>query len=97
MELNKRVSIININKKNNKTQNAEEVVLDIMKHFGFRRNYQVAKYFNVTPQTLSGWIKSGEIPSKHIMKYELEINNENINKGQTELLQKKEGISREKK
>ena len=32
MELNKRVSIININKKNNKTQNAEEVVLDIMKH-----------------------------------------------------------------
>ena len=45
---------------------------------------------------MSGWIKSGEIPSKHIMKYELEINNENINKGQTELLQKKEGISREK-
>ena len=72
MELNKRVLIININKKNNKTQNAEEVVLDIMKHFGFRRNYQVAKYFNVTPQTLSGWIKSGEIPSKHIMKYKLE-------------------------
>ena len=69
MELNKRVLIININKKNNKTQNAEEVVLDIMKHFGFRRNYQVAKYFNVTPQTLSGWIKSGEIPSKHIMNY----------------------------
>tara|TARA_Y200000002_G_scaffold380659_1_gene392682 strand:+ start:473 stop:1627 length:1155 start_codon:yes stop_codon:yes gene_type:complete len=66
-----------------------------MKHFGFRRNYQVAKYFNVTPQTLSGWIKSGEIPSKHIMKYSLEINNENINKGQTELLQKKEDISRE--
>ena len=45
-----------------------------MKHFGYRRNYQVAKFFDVTPQTLSGWIKSGEIPPKHLLKYSLEIN-----------------------
>ena len=52
---------------------AEEVVIDIMRHFGFRRNYQVAKYFDVTPQTLSGWIKTGEIPPKHLMKYTTEV------------------------
>ena len=59
---------------------AEKVVLDIMSHFGFRRNYQVAKYFEVTPQTLSGWIKSGEIPPKHMMKYTSEVLNIQINK-----------------
>ncbi len=57
--------------------NAEEVVLDVMRHFGFRRNYQVAEYFNVTPQTLSGWIKSGEIPLKHLIKYSSEVLNSN--------------------
>ena len=31
---------------------AKEVVIEVMRHFGFRRNYQVAKYFDVTPQTL---------------------------------------------
>ena len=54
-------------------QTAEQIVINVMKHFGFRRNYQVAEYFNVTPQTLSGWIKSGEIPPKHLMKYRLEV------------------------
>ena len=54
---------------------AEKVVLDIMRHFGFRRNYQVAEYFDVTPQTLSGWIKAGEIPPKHMMKYTAEVLN----------------------
>ena len=52
---------------------AEEVVINVMKHFGFRRNYQVAEYFDVTPQTLSGWIKSGEIPPKHLIKYTTEV------------------------
>ncbi|MBC8345245.1 MAG: hypothetical protein H8E56_03195 [Candidatus Marinimicrobia bacterium] len=51
----------------------EEVVLEVMRHFGFRRNYQVAEYFEVTPQTLSGWIKTGEIPPKHLMKYTAEV------------------------
>jgi len=54
---------------------AENVILDIMRHFGFRRNYQVAEYFSVTPQTLSGWIKAGEIPPKHMMKYTEEVLN----------------------
>ena len=47
----------------------EEIVLEVMRYFGYRHNYQVAKFFNVTPQTLSGWIKSGEIPPKHLIKY----------------------------
>ena len=59
----------------NKGQTAEKVVLEVMRHFGYRRNYQVAKYFDVTPQTLSGWIKTGEIPPKHMMKYTTEILN----------------------
>ena len=56
-----------------KKQNVEQILFDIMRHFGYRRNYQIAKYFKVTPQTLSGWIKNGEIPPKHMMKYSLEI------------------------
>ena len=57
----------------NKNLTAEEIVLDVMRHFGFRRNYQVAEYFEVTPQTLSGWIKSGEIPPKHLLKFNSEV------------------------
>ena len=56
-----------------KVSKAEQVVIDVMRHFGFRRNYQVAEYFDVTPQTLSGWIKSGEIPPKHLIKYTREV------------------------
>ena len=59
-----------------KPPSAEEVVIEVMRHFGFRRNYQVAKYFDVTPQTLSGWIKSGEIPPKHLIKYTSEVMNQ---------------------
>lgn len=68
---------LEINKKNQSS--AEEIVLDVMRHFGFRRNYQVAEYFEVTPQTLSGWIKSGEIPPKHLMKYLDEVSNSKKN------------------
>lgn len=52
---------------------AEEIILDVMQHHGFRRNYEVADYFGVTPQTLSGWVKTNAIPPKHYMKYEKEI------------------------
>jgi len=52
---------------------AEEIILDVMRHHGFRRNYEVAEYFGVTPQTLSGWVKADSIPPKHFMKYEKEI------------------------
>ena len=57
----------------NNNPKAEQVVIEVMRHFGFRRNYQVAEYFDVTPQTLSGWIKSGEIPPKHLIKYKEEV------------------------
>ena len=66
-----------IKKQSNDKQSAEEVVFEVMRHFGYRRNYQVAEYFSVTPQTLSGWIKSGEIPPKHLIKYNNEIFNIN--------------------
>jgi uncharacterized protein involved in exopolysaccharide biosynthesis len=60
----------------------EKVVQNIMSYFGYRRNYEVAKYFKVSPQTLSGWIKSGEIPPKHLIKYNQEVlvsqNNKNF-------------------
>ena len=46
-----------------------------MRHFGYRKNYQVAEYFDVTPQTLSGWIKSGIIPPKHLIKFNQDILN----------------------
>ena len=66
--------MVSLNKKmNSKTQTREQVIIEVMRHFGFRRNYQVAKYFNVSPQTLSGWIKAGEIPPKHLIKYTSEI------------------------
>ena len=57
----------------NEKISAENIILEVMRHFGFRRNYQVAKYFDVTPQTLSGWIKNGEIPPKHLIKFKEEI------------------------
>jgi uncharacterized protein involved in exopolysaccharide biosynthesis len=66
---------------------AKEVVIEVMRHFGLQRNYQVAKYFNVTPQTLSGWIKSGEIPPKHLIKYKNEILDKiELNKGGSSII-----------
>ena len=70
---------------------AEKVIIEVMRYFGFRRNYQVAEYFEVTPQTLSGWIKSGEIPAKHLIKFKNEIeisknlSTEKLNKFQNDL------------
>ena len=55
--------------------NVEQIIIEVMRYYGFRRNYEVAKYFEVTPQTLSGWIKSGEIPPKHLIKFQSEIQN----------------------
>tara|TARA_B100001248_G_C27395448_1_gene465232 strand:- start:219 stop:1403 length:1185 start_codon:yes stop_codon:yes gene_type:complete len=56
-----------------KKLSASDIIIEVMRHFGYRKNYEVANYFNVTPQTLSGWIKSGEIPSKHLIKFNNEI------------------------
>ena len=68
----------------NTQESAEEIILKVMQHFGFRHQYQVAEYFSVTAQTLSGWIKSNTIPPKHLVKYQQEIhsnvgNNRDLN------------------
>jgi uncharacterized protein involved in exopolysaccharide biosynthesis len=85
----------------NKNPKAEKVVIEVMRHFGFRRNYQVAEYFKVTPQTLSGWIKSGEIPPKHLIKFTSEISNKikdnDYNSFKTELIEPKNNNQEDKK
>ena len=44
-----------------------EIIDDIMKKYGFRHHYEVADYFGVTAQTLSGWFKNKTIPHKHLL------------------------------
>ena len=58
---------------NKKQESVEEIILKVMQRFQYRHQYQVAKFFNVTAQTLSGWIKSNSIPPKHLIKYKQEI------------------------
>lgn len=40
---------------------------------GYRHKYEVAEFFGVTPQALSSWLTTGNIPSKHILRYQSEI------------------------
>jgi len=47
---------------NSKPEPVEKIIINVMQHFGYRYQYQVAKYFEVTAQTLSGWIKANAIP-----------------------------------
>jgi capsule polysaccharide export protein KpsE/RkpR len=63
--------------------NTDSLIAKVMNQFGFRHQYQVAEYFGVTAQTLSGWVKTGIIPDKYLMKFQLDIQD----------LQKKESIS----
>ena len=58
---------------NSKSEPVEKIIINVMQHFGYRHQYQVAKYFEVTAQTLSGWIKANAIPPKHLVKYNQEI------------------------
>ena len=53
--------------------NADTLIAKVMKRFAFKHQYQVAEYFGVTAQTLSGWVKSGVVPDKYIMKFQLDI------------------------
>jgi uncharacterized protein involved in exopolysaccharide biosynthesis len=52
--------------------NSETLIAKVMNHFGFKHQYQVAEYFGVTAQTLSGWVKAGVVPEKYIMKFQLD-------------------------
>ncbi|MBT3936682.1 MAG: hypothetical protein HOF45_03475, partial [Candidatus Marinimicrobia bacterium] len=51
----------------------DELIAKVMKQFGFRHQYEVAEYFGITAQTLSGWVKSGIVPDKYIMKFQLDV------------------------
>jgi uncharacterized protein involved in exopolysaccharide biosynthesis len=53
--------------------NSETLIAKVMNHFGFKHQYQVAEYFGVTAQTLSGWVKAGAVPEKYIMKFQLDV------------------------
>ncbi len=47
----------------------DTIINEIMLRKGLRHLYQVADFFEVTAQTLSGWIKQNKIPPKHLLKY----------------------------
>ena len=57
--------------------NAHKIISSIMVKNGFRHKYQVAEYFGVTLKP-SAWLTKGEIPSKHILKVQSEIEISNI-------------------
>ncbi len=57
---------------------AHKIISSIMANNGFRHKYQVAEYFGVSPQAISSWLTKGEIPSKHILKVQSEIEISNI-------------------
>ncbi len=61
-------------KDNFKIDNIDSLIVKVMNQYGFKHQYQVAEYFGVTAQTLSGWVKVGTIPDKYIMKFQLDIN-----------------------
>jgi uncharacterized protein involved in exopolysaccharide biosynthesis len=53
--------------------NADALIAKVMQQFAFKHQYQVAKYFGVTAQTLSGWVKTGSVPDKYLMKFQLDV------------------------
>ena len=65
-------------------EKAETIIAKIMNEFQFRHQYEVAEYFGVTAQTLSGWVKTGIIPDKYILKFQLDIQNTPPRKGKIE-------------
>ncbi|MDD9879362.1 MAG: hypothetical protein OXT08_01035, partial [Candidatus Marinimicrobia bacterium] len=54
-------------------EKAETIIAKVMNEFQFRHQYEVAEYFGVTAQTLSGWVKTGIIPDKYILKFQLDV------------------------
>ena len=49
------------------TSDVRQTIDEIMKKYGYRHHYEVAKFFGVTAQTLSGWLKNNAIPHKHLL------------------------------
>ena len=58
----------------NSSLEVRQIIDDLMNKHGFRHNYQVADYFGITAQTLSGWLKNNSIPHKHLLKIQNVIN-----------------------
>ena len=65
-------------------EKAETIIAKVMNEFQFRHQYEVAEYFGVTAQTLSGWVKTGIIPDKYILKFQLDVQNTPPRKGKIE-------------
>ena len=61
-----------------------EIVDEIMKKYGFRHHYEVADYFGITAQTLSGWLKNNSIPHKHLINIQNDINNSKLDPKEVE-------------
>ena len=62
-------------------QDIDQIIKDIMTANGFRHHYQVAEYFSVSAQTLSGWINKRKIPPKHYLKYYSDFQKGDTNNG----------------
>ncbi len=56
----------------NPESQVRELIDEVMKKHGFRHHYEVADYFGITAQTLSGWFKNDTIPHKHLLTIEKE-------------------------
>ena len=55
-------------------QDIDKIINNIMDANGYRHHYEVAEYFMVSAQTLSGWVKQQKIPPKHLLKYYNDFN-----------------------
>ena len=49
------------------TSDVRQIIDKIIKKYGYRHHYEVAEFFGVTAQTLSGWLKNNAIPHKHLL------------------------------
>lgn len=62
----------------NRESSARKIIDKIIQSHGFRHQYEVAEYFGVTAQTLSGWLKNDIIPHKHMLKIQKEIHDQQL-------------------
>ncbi|SVB85715.1 uncharacterized protein METZ01_LOCUS238569, partial [marine metagenome] len=59
-------------------QDIDKIINNIMDANGYRHHYEVAEYFMVSAQTLSGWVKQQKIPPKHLLKYYNDFNQDKL-------------------
>lgn len=66
-----------------------QIIDEVMKKHGFRHHYQVAEYFGITAQTLSGWFKNNSIPHKHLLTIQNDLSSQNDGKNNEDNYSKK--------